>query len=188
LNWLAIKSIRPHFYVEMPAPDIHIRPAKETDLEAVNRVIHAAVMTWDLPARVKRLSLPGYYYNAADFDQLVMMVAEDHRHNIVGTAAWEPADARDTPAEHTALLLHGIYVDPSHHHQGIGRQLFRSAEEAVRKLGFDGLLVKAQKGASGFFISQGMDRLPVDDPSRDYENRFWKSAETLAESRLTPGL
>jgi len=161
----------------MPASGIHIRLAKETDLEAVNRIIHAAVMTWDLPARVKRLSLPSYSYNVTDFDHLVIVVAENQRHEIVGTAAWEPADARDTPPEQTALLLHGIYVDPSQHHQGIGRRLFRVAEEAARKRRFDGLLVKAQKGASGFFISQGMDRLPVNDPSRDFGNRFWKSAE-----------
>ena len=170
----------------MPAPDIHIRPAKETDIEAVNRIIHAAVMTWDLPARVKRLSLPGYYYNVTDFDHLVIVVAEDQQHDVIGTAAWEPAYARDTPAEQTALLLHGIYVDPPHHHQGIGHRLFRSAEEAVRISRLDGLLVRAQKGASGFFISQGMDRLPVDDPSRDYENRFWKSAEKLSESCKDP--
>jgi len=81
----------------MPASEIHIRLAKETDLEAVNSIIHAAVMTWDLPARVKRLSLPGYSYNVTDFDHLVIVVAENQRHEIVGTAAWEPADARDTP-------------------------------------------------------------------------------------------
>ena len=156
---------------------ITLRPSTKADLDAINRVIEAAVMTWDLPERVKRLSLSSYRYNEWDFEHLEMRVAEDSKQNIVGIAAWEQADPKDTPAGHTALLLHGIYVDPSHHHQGIGRQLFRTAEQAVRKHSYDGLLVKAQQDANGFFLSQGMSRLPVEDPRRHYTNRFWKRAD-----------
>jgi GNAT superfamily N-acetyltransferase len=166
----------------MPAPDIYIRPAKPVDLGAVNRVIEAAVMTWELPERVIRLSLPSYRYTASDLDHLEIMVAEDHRHNILGIAAWEPADANDASAGHLALLLHGIYVHPSHHHQGMGRRLFSAAEEAVCKRPYEGLLVKAHKGATGFFLSQGMNRRQVNDLLRDYEYRFWKSADEIAKS------
>jgi len=105
-----------------------------------------------------------------------MVVAEDGRQTTMGIAAWEPADAKDAPAGHNALLLHGIYVDPSYQHQGIGGLLFQAAERAVRKHRRDGLLVKAQEGANSFFISQGMNRLQVEDPLRHYANRFWKSA------------
>ena len=45
---------------DMNTGDIRIRPVDETDLDALNRVIGAAVMTWALPERVKRLSLPVY--------------------------------------------------------------------------------------------------------------------------------
>jgi hypothetical protein len=45
---------------------------------------------------------------------------------------------------------------------------------AAQAQGFDGLLVKAQQDASGFFRAMGMQRLPVEDPARQYANRFWK--------------
>ena len=108
----------------MKRPDITIRTATQADRDAINNVIEAAVMTWNLPQRVKRLSLPSYRYTGIDFDHFEMVVAEDDRQTTIGIAAWEPADAKDAPAGHTALLLHGIYVDPSYHHQGIGRLLF----------------------------------------------------------------
>ena len=135
------------------------------------------MMTWELPERVKRLSLPSYRYTGVDFEHLEMVVAENNRHTTIGIASWEPADVKDTPTGHTALLLHGIYVDPSYHHLGIGGLLFQAAERAVRNHRCDGLLVKAQEDANGFFISQGMNRLQVEDPLRHYANRFWKSAD-----------
>lgn len=162
---------------EMPPSSVKLRPAAEADLDAVNRVIEAAVMTWKLPERVKRLALPSYRYTAQDFVHLDMVVATDAQQNIIGVAAWEPADPGDPPAGRSALLLHGIYVHPAHHHRGIGRELFTAAERAVREQRYDGLLVKAQGDASGFFISRGMNRLQVEDPSRHYAHRFWKSAE-----------
>lgn len=134
-------------------------------------------MTWELPERVKRLSLSSYRYDTFDVNHLEMVVAEDDMQNIMGIAAWEQADAKDTPAGQPALLLHGIYVDPAHHHQGIGRQLFRTAEEAALKHQYAGLLVKAQAAASGFFLAQGMNRLPVEDTLRHYAYRFWKSTD-----------
>ena len=161
----------------MKRADITLRTARQTDLEAINRVIEAAVMTWDLPERVKRLSLPSYRYTSVDFEHFEIVVAEDDRQSMLGVAAWEPADSKDAPAGQTALLLHGIYVHPSYHHQGVGGLLFPAAERAVRKHDCDGLLVKAQEDANGFFVSQGMSRLQVDDPLRHYANRFWKSID-----------
>jgi hypothetical protein len=52
--------------------------------------------------------------------------------------------------------------------------LFQAAERAAREHRRDGLLVKAQKDATGFFIAQGMSAVAVDDARRDYANRFWK--------------
>ena len=83
------------------------------------------------------------------------------------------------PAGSRALSLHGIYVDPLHHQLGIGSKLFWVVEEAVCKRGFDGLLLKAQQGSNGFFISQGMQRLQADDPLHQYANRFWKNAASI---------
>ena len=154
--------------------DINIRSAGPGDLDEINRVIEAAVMTWPLPDRVKRLSLTSYRYTSVDLDHLEGIVAEDNRQRIIGIAAWEAADTRDAPRGYRALLLHGIYVDPSYRHQGTGTRLLASAVEAAQSHGYDGLLVKAQEHAKGFFMSQGMQRLEVEDPARDYANRFWK--------------
>lgn len=131
-------------------------------------------MTWNLPERVKRLSLPSYRYTTLDLDHLDTVVAENQRRFITGIASWEQADAGDAPAGYTALLLHGLYVDPAFHHQGIGRLLFHAAETFAREHRYDGLLVKVQVDATGFFISQGMTRLEVKEPSRQYTNRYWK--------------
>ena len=79
----------------MNIPSISLRPATLDDLPAINRVIEAAVMTWDLPERVKRLSLPSYRYDAFDFDHLQMVVAEDATGQPVGLASWEAADPRE---------------------------------------------------------------------------------------------
>ena len=48
-------------FAQMQANDIDIRPAGQADLEAINRVIEAAVMTWHLPDRVKRHALDGKF-------------------------------------------------------------------------------------------------------------------------------
>ena len=154
--------------------NIKLRPAKLEDLEDINDVIEAAVMTWDIPERVIRLSLSSYRYTALDYKHLNMIVAEYERDNIIGVVAWEQADAKDAPEGKAALLLHGIYVDPTYHHRGIGRQLFQSADQAAQLHQFDGLLVKAQTSAEKFFIAQGMERLAVENVERDYANRFWK--------------
>ena len=155
--------------------NIHIRPASRADLDSVNQIIKDAVMTWNLPERVKRLSLSSYYYSDLDLNYLHIVIAEDDKQNMLGVAAWEPADSKDVPAGQNALLLHGIYVNPNHHRQGIGQQLFRAAEQAAKQGQYHGLLVKAQEDAKEFFIAQGMNTLAVEDASRHYENRFWKA-------------
>jgi predicted N-acetyltransferase YhbS len=151
-----------------------IRPAGKDDLDAINRIIEAAIMTWDLADRVKRLTIPTYKYNELDLQHLEIVVAE-RQGRILGVAAWEQANTIDAPKNKTALLLHGVYVDPEHHRQGIGHLLFAAAEQAVSKRQLDGLLVKAQKGSEPFYIAQGMSKLAVEDEKREFENRFWKA-------------
>ncbi len=78
---------------------IRIWPAKDADLESINNVITHAILTWDLPARVKRLMQPIYRYDEHDIRHLTMLVAENASGDIVGVANWEPANSRDTPWE-----------------------------------------------------------------------------------------
>jgi GNAT superfamily N-acetyltransferase len=153
---------------------IRLRPAMPADLAAVNAVIERAVMTWNLPERVKRLTLPSYRYQPHDLDHPRILVAEDAEHAVLGVAAWEPASARDLPVGKTGLLLHGLYVDPARQRAGVGSRLLDAAVTAAREQGFDGLLVKARPEAEGFFLARGLTPLPVTDAERDYPHRFWQ--------------
>lgn len=78
----------------MPTVDVKVRAATKIDLDTINRVIEAAIMTWDLPERVKRLSLSSYYYTEQDLNHLELVVAEDGQKNIKGVAAWEHTDKK----------------------------------------------------------------------------------------------
>ena len=145
------------------------------ELSTVSR----AVMTWSLPERVKRLAMPTYLYGAHELDHLDMTLAEDDAGHPVGVAAWEPADLRDCPAGQRGLLLHGLYVDPVHQGHGVGSRLLDAAAEQGRSGGYDGILVKAQADAEGFFQRRGLRSIPVLDPGRDYPNRCWLDLITL---------
>ncbi len=155
-----------------------LRPAASRDIDALNRVIERAVMSWPLPERVKWLSLPSYLYQSIDLDHLTIIVAEDMAGAILGVAAWEAANPRDLPAGKTGLLLHGLYVDPDHWHRGIGSCLLVRAKEAVRQSNCGGLLVKAQAQAGGFFQAREMELLPVLNAGRDYAHRYWWESAT----------
>ena len=82
----------------MEANTLKLRRATEAELDAVNALIGRAVMTWALPERVKRLSLPSYCYQAHDLEHLELVLAEAGEAGIVGIAAWEQADPGDAPA------------------------------------------------------------------------------------------
>lgn len=150
-----------------------LRAATAADLDAVNGVIERAVMTWQLPERVKRLAMPSYRYGEQDLAHLHLEVADDGTDGIVGVAAWEAADPRDVPAGRRGLLLHGLYVDPARQRGGVGTALLEAAIAAARAQHYDGLLVKAQADADGFFAACGLQRLAVDNPERDYAHRYW---------------
>jgi predicted N-acetyltransferase YhbS len=171
---------RPAVLMNAPMAAVHLRQARNDDLLTLNAVIERAVMTWQLAERVKRLSLPSYRYYPHDLDHLHIVVAEDAAHAIVGVAAWEPASPRDLQARQRGLLLHGLYVDPAHLRRGVGSQLLDAALAAAQAQGFEGLLVKAQADASGFFSARGMQRLQVEDPQRDYPHRFWQAVRPAA--------
>ena len=153
--------------------ELTLRRLGPGDLEQANAVVEAVLMTWDLPARVKRLSLQSYRYHAHDLDHLTLIGAENTAGRIVAVAAREPAKPADSPKGSKALLLHGLYVAPELHRSGVGSRLLDTAVQAARTSGFDGLLVKANRDAQGFFLARGLRPLPVESPDRDYPYRFW---------------
>jgi N-acetylglutamate synthase-like GNAT family acetyltransferase len=148
---------------------------QEDDLQSVNAVIESCVMTWDLPERVKRLSLSSYQYTTFDLEHLTAVVAVSTDNDIVGVAAWEHANTNDLPTNQQGMLLHGLYVEPNNQLHGIGRRLVKSALDDIRRQGLHGLLVKAQSDAISYFQSQGFTQLPIENSERDYPHRWWKA-------------
>jgi len=162
---------------------VRIRMATVADLEAINGVVERALMSWDLPERVKRLSLPVYRYDRHDFDAMGFMVAVDAGGHVVGVAAWDPHRFAGPVGSENGLLLHGLYVEPRWHGQAVGSRLFAAVRDKARELGRDGLLVRAQSGARGFFARMGMQALPAADEEHDYANRYWLPLPSRGESR-----
>ena len=156
----------------MNMQSLKIRSANKDDLNTINQVIEMAIKTWKLPERVKRLALPSYHYNEVDLAHYSIVLAEiDGR--IIGVVAWDTA-LHEGPASKKALLLHGIYVHPEYQRRGVGKQLFDAAEDAARANKTDGIMVKAQIDAEGFYQSQGLSKLETQLPDQDYAIRYWK--------------
>jgi len=153
---------------------MNISIATKEDLDSINQLIEAAIMSWNLPERVKRLSLSSYFYTEQDLQHLEIVVAKQDKH-ILAVASWEQADNKDTPENKSGLLLHGLYVHPANKNQGIGKKLLAAAEKATRDKGLNGLLVKAQADAFAYFIKQGMVQVEIQNTSRDYAHRLWKA-------------
>ena len=104
-----------------------ISPARVSDLDAINDIVSACVMGWDLPQRVKRLAIDSYRYNADDLAHQDIYVAQGAGSLALGVGALEAASASDLPANHSGLLLHGLYIKPEQQKQGIGRSLLDHA-------------------------------------------------------------
>ena len=153
---------------------MNIRMAKAADLASVNATIAAALDTWNLTERVKRMSLPLYRYQVHDLGYLQLLVATTVDSRITGVAAAEQADAADTPDGLSALTLHGLYVSPDWHRKGVGSRLLERIETIARSEGAAGLLAKVRPEAVPFFEYCGFEILPVEDHARDYPHRFWK--------------
>ncbi len=158
---------------------LRLRRAQPEDLEIVNALVGRAIQSWDLPDRIKRISLPIYLYRTGDLEFMHVIVAEDPDGKIVGVAAWEPAAAKDAPRGRSALLLHGIYVDPDLHRCGIGSRLLDAAVQVAASDNYDGLVVKAQSDAVAFFEALGLERLAEENPHRNYPYRFWYPTRPL---------
>lgn len=143
---------------------ITLRPAETTDLDGINNTIEAAVDTWNLPDRVKRLAMPSYRYDPVDLGHLTMMVACDASERIIGVIAWEPAGNGKT------LSVHGLYVHPERQRRGTGSYLMAAALSAAADHGMTEIQVKAQGDARPFFERLGFGPVESDEASSGYRH------------------
>ena len=157
----------------MITTQLEIRRADSDDLDCINQIITAAVMNWDLPERVKRLSLPTCIYNDIDLRHYHVYLAIQQKQPIATLVL--DNESVNMPGNKVATLIHGLYVHPDQQTRGIGRSLMQIAEQQATLKNADTLMVKAQKSAEGFFLRMGMQKLDIENENRDYPGRYWKS-------------
>jgi N-acetylglutamate synthase-like GNAT family acetyltransferase len=162
---------------------IALRRARASDLQSVNNLIAAAIDTWSLADRVKRISLPLYRYHEDDLRDMQLVVAHSSDDEIFGIAALEQAYANDLFDGLQASVLHGIYVAPNLHRNGVGSALLEKIENMASSNHTEVLLVKARPEAISFFSSHGYGRLPTRDRRRDYPYQLYKRLTGFARDR-----
>jgi GNAT superfamily N-acetyltransferase len=153
---------------------IWLGEAAPSDLNDINNLIAAAIATWHLAERVKRISLPLYRYHENDLKEMQIIVAHSGEDDILGVAAVEPAYASDVFGGLPTSLLHGIYVAPNLHRRGVGTRLIEKIENLAHSRGARVLLVKARPEAISFFKARGFGQLTTRDRRGDYPYQFFK--------------
>ena len=122
------------------------------DLPALNALIERAIGSWTVSERVKRAALPSYRYEALDLADMRFFTMRAEGGGLEALAVLSPLDG-----DPGALLLHGLYVEPARHRQGLGRRLLAAAEDAARQAGAARLTVRAQRDAAPFFAAAGFE-------------------------------
>jgi ribosomal protein S18 acetylase RimI-like enzyme len=154
---------------------VAIRPAHRSDLDAINAVVEAAVMSWALAEQVRPSAIPDCSYQAIDLDLSMLLLAVGSQRHILGVVACGSADPVDTtPDHHNALRLDGPYIHPAHDQQGIGSQLLDEARALARRQGRDGLLIQPRVPASGLLKTMDMNTPPAAD-GQPHSPHYWQS-------------
>lgn len=128
----------------------HIRHANKCDLPFINVVIKAAVMTWPISTRAKRLSAGVLAYDAVDLVHFEMFVyVRDEQ--VVGVAAWDPHG--ETP------VFHGLYVTPEQQRRGVGSALMNTVFDRATAQGKPGVLIKSARASVSYFEALSFERI-----------------------------
>jgi len=170
-----------------------IATGKKTDLDCINNVVAAAVMSWPMPERIKRLSVPVLSYDSEDFKHYRFVVyrqggeikggevkggevkgGEVKGGEVQGVAAWNPEAPLVTELG-TGRLLHGLYISPDCQGRGYGRDLMAAVLSEAMTLGAEGLVIKAERPSIGFFEHCGLQPLSATGAT-DYPYQFWYQA------------
>jgi len=137
-------------------PKLKLRTARAADIDQVNQVIFEAIGTWRIADRVRELSRHAYRYDESDLEHGELRLLVDASDQTIGIAHWDQATPADTPVgSASAAILHGLYLMPAFHGQGLGRQLLSDAINRASHAGHDALALRAQRDAEPFFLSQG---------------------------------
>ena len=148
-----------------------VRSAGFTDLTTVNLIIKSAVESWQVPDRLKRLSLPLLQYNTSDFEEFELFL-----HLQGDVADGVAALARDAnfigPHATRCALLHGLYVRSDSQRLGVGKAMQQIVTDHACEMGCEGLLVKAQRVSTSYFAKQGYTEYV--SPEIDYPYLYWK--------------
>jgi len=159
------------------APEIAvaIRPAHRSDLDAINAVVEAAVMSWASTNQVRPGTVPDCSYHAIDLDLSMLLLVIGSQRHILGVVACGSADPVDTePGHNNALRLDGPYIHPAHDHQGIHGQLLDEARALARRQGRNGLLIQPRVPALDLLKAISMNTPPASD-EQPHSPHYWQS-------------
>ncbi len=164
----------------MTNPRIELREIGATELDMANHMVTAAIETWDMPPRLRRLVAGTHRYEAGDFQTMRLFLLQTQSEETAGVLAVEDYPGTEADCPDRVLLLHGLYIHPEHQHRGIGRAAVAATRRLALDNGFAGVLVKAHASANAFFAGLGLTHLPVRDEKSDYPHRYWwPAAEPL---------
>ena len=131
------------------------------NLHAVNGVVAAAVGTWGLPARVRRLALPSLLYGQGDLGHMHIWWLDEPGTGALAVAAWEETDS----GSEREIMLHGLYVLPRRQGEGLGSRLLSLVEQWGKAHGYDGVALRAWGVSEAFFRGHGYGREQRDGSS-----------------------
>lgn len=125
------------------------------DLDTINGVVAAATLSWNLPARVRRLALPSLLYNAVDLQHMSIARVDADTVGALGVALWEETGDAGQAANKRAVLLHGLYILPHYQRHGVGTRLLELVADWARARGFESIIARAWRESESFFIARG---------------------------------
>lgn len=156
--------------------------ARSEDLEKINRLIEAAIGTWPIGSRLRRLVATPLRYNWVDFQDFEMVLCYKAAAEI-GVAVWQPDAPLQMAESHQATLLHGLYVAPDAQGYGVGRGLLSEIAQRARARNQDTLYVRAERFATGFFRRVGGRQLQAQESpeagDQAYPHRFLLSVANI---------
>ncbi|MDJ0882376.1 MAG: GNAT family N-acetyltransferase [Gammaproteobacteria bacterium] len=153
---------------------VNIVKAQETDLFKINAIVRSSLWGWQLPERVKKLSLSSYLYDEADLNDLsIYLMKSDNE--VLGVLVLE-IPMMSCQKDRQDLSIHGLYIVPEHQRKGLGLKMLDFALNQAMDLGLSGMTVKSQKDATSFYLKAGFRLMRSYPKTREYENSLRKSA------------